>query len=280
MTRIFGDDAFCKLVAHPNFPAAMRAAAAHGVQNYDGNWLRNRMLNDRGRFLAALMILDLHFSEGAGQGVTGARLRREVSQFKICSEGRITAFLAGMRFAKFLTPNPSTDLRERRLIPTALFLDTHRERWRGMFGAIGLMKPRQAAIAMSLPDHLLFGPAVHAMMTCFRQGFRVFETAATLQPYAERDAGMTMLVALFAISDRDEVIPVSQFANQFLVSRAHVSGILRQAEAEGLAVSTGPRGGYRAGPELQRALTYFYGGVFLTFLKALETVAPESSALD
>lgn len=270
VARVFGADAFNALVCDPNFPAAMRAAAAYGVRNYDGNWLRNRLLNDRGRFLAALMILDLHFTEGGGAGVTGARLRREVSAYGVCSEGRITAFLAGLRFAKFLTLRTSADQRERRLVPTPAFLDTHRERWRGMFSAIALMRPQQAARAIALPDALLFGPCIHAMVTCFRQGFRVFDVSPTLRPYAERDAGLTMLVSLLAASDQDEAISVSQFSTQFLISRAHVSAVMRQAEADGLARGGGPRGGYRAGPRLEQALTCFYGSVFLTFLKALE----------
>ena len=46
IVRVFGAKAIDDLMRAPGFPAAIRAAAGNAVRLYDGNWLRNRLLND------------------------------------------------------------------------------------------------------------------------------------------------------------------------------------------------------------------------------------------
>jgi hypothetical protein len=267
VVRLFGAAALNELMAAPGFPAAVQVAAANAVRLYDGNWLRNRLLNDRGRFLAVLLILDLHFTESGGRGVTGARLRREVVDLGVCSAGRATAFLAALRFKDLLTACPQRDAKERRLMPGAALLQMHRERWNGMFSAIAHLDAAAAVDARALPDDLLYGPCTHAMADCFRQGVRVFDAAPELRDVAERDAGLAMLVSLMATG---EALSITQLARRFSVSRAHVGNVLQRAETLGLASSEPGRSGYRAGPALQPALMRFYAIVFLIFLTALK----------
>ncbi|WP_018390715.1 MarR family transcriptional regulator [Ancylobacter sp. FA202] len=269
--RLFGAKAINDLMAAPGFPAAVEAAAANAVRLYDGSWIRNRLLNDRGRLLAVLLILDLHFTESGGRGVTGARLRREVVELDVCSAGRATAFLAALRFKRLLADCPVSGPKERRLMPTAALLQTHRERWNGMFAAIAHVDAPAAEAARALPDELLFGPCTHAMAACFRQGLRVFAAAPELQDLAERDAGLVMLVSLIA---RDGPVSVSQLARQFHISRAHATNVLQRAEARGLACSAPGLSGYRASPALQPVLARFYAVIFLTFLTALREGRP------
>lgn len=264
--RLFGAEAINRLMASPGFPAAVEAAAGNAVRLYDGSWIRNRLLNDRGRLLAVLLILDLHFTESGGAGVTGARLRREVVELDVCSAGRATAFLAALRFKRLLADMPQSGPRERRLMPTAALLQMQRERWNGMFAAIAHIDAPAAEAARALPDELLFGPCTHAMADCFRRGLRVFAAAPELQDLAERDAGLVMLVSLIT---RDEPVSVSQLARQFHVSRAHVANVLQRAEALGFASSVPGLGGYRASPALMPVLMRFYAVIFLTFLTAL-----------
>jgi biotin operon repressor len=264
--RMFGAEAINDLISAPGFPAAIQAAAGNAVRLYDGNWLRNRLLNDRGRFLAVLLILDLHFTESRGSGVTGARLRREVADLGVCSAGRATAFLAALRFKRLLMAMPQSGARERRLVPSATLLQMHRERWNGMFSAIAHIDPAAADVARDLPDDVLFGPCTHAMADCFRQGLRVFDAAPELLDVAERDAGLVMLVSLVA---NGGPVSVTQLARQFSVSRAHVANVLQRAETQGLACSEPGRNGYRASAALQPVLMRFYAVVFLTFLTAL-----------
>ena len=271
VVRMFGAEAINDLMAAPGFPAAIHAAAANAVRLYDGNWLRNRLLNDRGRFLAVLLILDLHFTESGGRGVTGARLRREVVALGVCSAGRATAFLAALRFKKLLTACTEEGTKER-LMPTAALLQMHRERWNGMFAAIAHIDPAAADAARDLPDAALFGPCTHTMADCFRQGLRVFDAAPELLALAERDAGLVMLVSILVTG---ETVSVTHLARQFSVSRAHVGTVLQLAEAKGLALSDPGRAGYRAGPALEAILMRFYAVVFLTFLTALKKAQPK-----
>ncbi|WGD31032.1 hypothetical protein AncyloWKF20_04160 [Ancylobacter sp. WKF20] len=260
------DAALGDLMAAPGFPAAVRAAAENAVRIYDGSWIRNRLLNDRGRVLTVLLILDLHFTESGGRGVTGARLRREVVDLGVCSAGRATAFLAALRFKNLLTVSPRRDAKERRLMPSAALLQMHRERWDGMFAAIAHIDPEAAMDAGALPDDRLYGPCLHAMAECFRQGVRAFDAAPELRNVAERDAGLVMLVSLLATAD---ALSITQLARQFSVSRAHVTNVLQLAETYGLASREPGRNGYRAGPALQPALKRFYAVIFLIFLTAL-----------
>lgn len=273
--RVLGEAALDDLMAAPGFPAAVRTAAENAVRLYDGSWIRNRLLNDRGRVLTVLLILDLHFTEGGGRGVTGARMRREVADLGVCSAGRATAFLAALRFKNLLTVCPRRDARERRLMPSAGLLQMHRERWDGMFSAIAHIDAAAATDARALPDDLLYGPCLHAMAECFRQGVRAFEAAPELRDVAERDAGLVMLVSLLTTT---EALSVTQLARQFSVSRAHVANVLQVAETQGLAASESGRSGYRAGPALQPALMRFYAVIFLIFLTALREGQPQAAS--
>ncbi len=265
IVRVFGATAIDDLMLAPGLPAAVRAAAGNAVRLYDGNWLRNRLLNDRGRLLAVLLILDLHFNESGGRGVTGARLRREVVDLDVCSPGRATAFLAALRFKHLLMAAPHSPAKERRLMPSATLLQTHRERWNGMFSAIAHVDAPAAAAASVLPDEVLFGPCTHVMAECFRQGVRVFEATPELRTIAERDVGLVALVSFVASGGP---MSISQLARQFSVSRAHIANVLQLAEAQNLVCGEPGRGGYRAGPALMPVLMRFYTVIFLTFLSA------------
>ncbi|WP_250152413.1 hypothetical protein [Ancylobacter radicis] len=270
--RIFGNDAVARLMAKPGFDAAVKAAARSAIRNYDSSWIRNRLMNDRGRFLAALLILDLHFGESGGAGVTGARLRREVVELGVCSPGRATAFLAALRFAGFLALHPDSSLRERRLVPTPRFLQLHRERWDRMFEAIAHLAPAAAAQARDLPDQAVFGPGTHALADVFRRGVRVFDAAPELRFFAERDAGLVSLVTLIAA---DGTVSISQLARQFAVSRAHIAQLMREAERRGLAQPAAAGNGYQAGPALWPAIARFYALIFLIFQAAAAVAQAE-----
>lgn len=255
MLGILGHEPVADLEGNPGLARAVTAATAQAVRNYDGNWIRNRLLNDRGRALMAMLMLDLHFTRNVGKGFTGAQLRREVAACDLCSPGRVIALVAAMRVSKLLAPIPGADQRELRLAPTQLLLDLHRMRWRNVFTAMSLMMPELAAAALAIPDSQLFGPGTHAIMDAYRKGLRVWDVTPELEPFADRDAGFVILARLHASDHSD--LPIQDIARQFTVSRSHVAGLLRQAEADGLVSPTGSRGRYAATPALSRVLTRF-----------------------
>lgn len=266
--RTFGPGALPHMISRPGFRDAERMLAANFLRNYKGNWLRNRLLNDRGRYLASILILDLHFNLHHGAGVTTAEVRREVSAYGVCSPGRGAAFLAGLRFGKFMEPMPLTNRKEKRLGPTSLLLEAHRDRWRTFMTALGEMDPDLGRRGLAAPDALIFGPALHALAQYMRMGLRVFDVVPLLRDYAEREAGFVLLVSLMA-QEEGEALPALQAARHYSVSRTHATGLLRRAVEDGLAQST-PQG-YVAGERLCPALDTFFSLTLLAFEQAFRT---------
>lgn len=265
---ILGYEAIAELERHPGLPQAVTAAAAQAVRNYDGNWIRNRLLNDRGRALIAMLMLDLHFTRNEGKGFTGAQLRREAVACDLCSPGRVTALIAAMRVGKLLALVPESNRCERRLAPTPRLLDLHGMRWRNIFNAASPIMPEVSAAALAVSDGQLFGPGMHAIMDTYRQGVRVLDVAPELEPFMERDAGFVILARLHASNEAESTIQA--ISNQFSVSRSHVASVLGCAEAGGLARRTAARGGYVATPALANVLARFTIVLFGVYGLALE----------
>ena len=95
--------------SHPRFQEAVQAAAGHLIEMYNGNGLPNRLVNDRGRVIASLIALYLHFAppsagEGGGAGLTVSRFQALCTELELCSSGRARALLALMRYAGYLVP--------------------------------------------------------------------------------------------------------------------------------------------------------------------------------
>ncbi|MQT12937.1 hypothetical protein [Segnochrobactrum spirostomi] len=268
MFELLGRERVLAVANHPKLPLAVDAASAQAVRNFQGSWIRNRVLNDRGRQMISMMILDLHFNENAGRGFTAAQLRRDAVACDLCSPGRATAVLAAMRFGKLVEPVAGGDRRERPLAPTETLLSLHRERWETLFGAIRHIMPETAAAAVDVPDAVLFGPCTRAIMLRFRAGMRALHLAPEIAPVIERDAGFAILASL--LTNSDGPVSIQALAAQFVVSRPHVSDILRQAESLGLATLSRARGGYLPGPALRSVVTRAYIVLFAAFIAAFE----------
>jgi biotin operon repressor len=261
------------LMRHPRFDSAMLSAATATVELYRGHWILNRLVNDRGRFVLGLMILDLHFKAGGGDGFTGGQLRLLAGLNGVCSPGRITALLAGLRLAGFLAPVAADDRRLRRLAPTHRFIDLHRERWRRHFAALGQLCPEgESALAM-LGSDAFIGSFAHVLVSTYRRGFRMVAFVPELRSIAERDAGLTMLFSLLVADAAGQPVSIAALARRFAVSRAHVLMVLREAQQAGLVVPTGPRGGYRAAPTLATALRRFFATLFLVQRHGIRSVS-------
>lgn len=265
---ILGRERVLSVANHPKLALAVDAASARAVRNFQGSWIRNRVLNDRGRQMISVMILDLHFNENGGNGFTAAQLRRDAVRCDLCSPGRATAVLAAMRFGKLVEPAAGGDRRERRLAPSEALLTLHRERWATLFGAIRHIVPETAAAALEIPDEMLFGACTRAIMCRFRAGMRALHLAPEITPIIERDAGFAILCSL--LTGNGGPVSIQALAAQFVVSRPHVSDILRHAESLGLATLSRARGGYVPGPALRSVITRTYIVLFSAFIAAYE----------
>jgi len=163
LERCFSRGALERLISRDGFDRAVDRMSREALRTYKGNWLLCRLLNDRGRYSASLLALDLHFNANAGRGMTAADLRSETAAYNICSAGRATAFLGALRFGKFMRAVPTANRRERRYGPTEIFLNTHRTRWTNVFKSIHEYDPDLATRGLSAPDASLFGPALRSI---------------------------------------------------------------------------------------------------------------------
>jgi biotin operon repressor len=263
-------DAVDALIGHPRFDAAMLAAATAVVEQYRGHWLLNRLVNDRGRFVLGLMILDLHFNEGGGVGFTAGRLREVAGANGVCSPGRITAFLAALRLVGFLHQVAADDRRLRRLAPTERLLDLHRDRLRSLFKALALIDAAGDEAVAALHSPAFIGAFTHDLSAAYRSGLRISGLVPEIRSTVERDAGLTMLFSLLIAEASERPVSIAALAERFSVSRAHVLTVLREAERAGLAIPAGPRGGYRAGPALAATLRRFFAIMFLMHLHGID----------
>ncbi len=262
-----GPEAIAALEAHPDFPAVVRSAATSAVNTYQGRWLLNRLLNDRGRFVASLMILSLHFSEGEGRGFTAAQLKRAALAANLCSSGRITAFLATLRLSGFLTPVQNADRRTNLLAPTEALIDIHRSRWSVVFKLLATLSPEAQGATDALRDPAFVGHCAQILVRAYQSGGQMFIYVPEMRPFADRDAGITMLLSML-IQREGQAISVTGMARRFSVSRSHALETLRLAEQAGLVVVTAQRGCYVAGPRLGSTMQRFFCMLFLVYLSA------------
>jgi len=265
ITRFFGLGALERLMSRNGFDRAVERMAQQALLNYKGNWLLSRLLNDRGRYSASLLVLDLHFNANAGRGMTAAELRSETVAWEICSAGRATAFLAALRFGKFVRELPTSDRRASRFGPTDVFLAAHRLRWSNIFQAVQAFDPDLAERGLSAPDSLIFGPGLKCIANHLRGGVRPFCAMPVICDFADREGGFGMLVSLFVLKE-GEVLTPRAAGERFSISRTHAATLLRKAVRDGLARAV-PEG-FVAGPLLMPSLRSLFGMVFLIFEQA------------
>lgn len=258
-----------RFLGHPQLHAAACLAVTCSLDRLHGSWLRNRLLNDRGRFLLALLLLDLHLSSEGG-GVTAAEIRREATGHGICSNGRAIAFVAALRFANFLVAAPQIQGREKRLVPTRALLDLHHMRWRALMQAVAVMDDSAGSRAAAIPDDEFLRRCTCGLAQLFRTGVRLMDSVPVISGFAERDAGVAILLTMFLAQARGETVTVAAAARAFSVSRAHAADVLQAAERQNLTTFYGPRLGFSGTDDLKAAVERFYCDIFALVCHALE----------
>lgn len=268
----FSPQAMAALETHPAFRSVVRRASALNVERSRGHWMLSRLLNDGGRFIASLMILDLHFSAGAGGGFTAAQLRREAVKGGLCSAGRITAFLVTLRLAGYLTAGTTGDRRTRSLVPTEALLAAHRDRWKVVFDLLAELSPDAYGAAAAVEDPTFLGHCAHVMMESYRDGRRILDYVPELNPLGQRDAGVTMLMSLLML-EPGRSSSAAELGRSFSVSQSHVRETMRLAERNELVCAVEGRGGFGPGPRLEEVIGRFFTMPFLVYLHAFRLAA-------
>lgn len=270
----------------PAFERAWSRLVAGLTGQYRGNRVLNRILNDRGRALMGLLILDLHYNAVADGGLTATRLKQVCVETGVCSPGRVTAMLGVLRLLGFLAEVPGTDRRVRRLIPTEKLIETHMARWRQFLEAIALLHPEARGAIGRLDEPAFVARQVGAMGSMFRKGMRMLDYAPELRAVAGRDAGMMILMSVAAEArsgagarGQPVDLTISDLAKRFVVSRGHVLSVLRDAELEGLILRGGPRGaGIVTTPALFDALDRFVAAGLLIHIASLRVALAATGA--
>ncbi|PWB65682.1 MAG: hypothetical protein C3F17_03410 [Bradyrhizobiaceae bacterium] len=244
----FPPETVAALSAHPRFPEAARRVAQCLLSLYRGNRLLNQLVNDRGRFLLAFLLLHFHYSrrpDDPQSGLTAGRVVETCVTHGICSRGRAKALLMLMRVAGYIAPAPdAADRRYRVLVPTERLIALHHDRWRCQFEAMALVLP-EAATALTLLERPAFAPAfLRPLVAHFMAGNRVIDYSPELSGFIDRNAGFLILMSLLLAGDpeqpeRPAAISISGLARRFGVSRAHVLKFLRDAAEEGLIAREG-----------------------------------------
>jgi hypothetical protein len=249
------------LIARPGFDEAMLAAAAAFVSFYRGNWLLNRVANDRGRVIAAMMMIDLHFF-GGKRGFTVSQLRDQARRYGVCSPNRMTALAALLRVGGFLAPVPGGDSRQRKLAPSQAMFDLHRARLHGLLSANALIQPDIIPAITAIEDNDVLGDMVAVYVDYWRAGDRAIGDDPLLNAVIDRDAGLTVLFLMLLGTSRGESFRVSDLARQFAISRTHALVIMREATKHGCLRQTVPGGPYQGTPELSQVMRPFFARIF------------------
>lgn len=265
----------------PGFERAWSRLVAGLIGQYRGNRVLNRILNDRGRALMGLLILDLHYNTVADGGLTAGRLKQVCVETGVCSAGRVTAMIGVLRLFGFLAEVPAPDRRVRGLAPTEKLIATHVARWRHFLEAIAILDPEARPAIGRLGESAFIAGQVGAMSSMFRQGMRMLDYAPELRAVVARDAGLMILLSIAAEARpamgvrREPVdLTISDLARRFVVSRGHVLSVLRDAEQEGLILRGGRRGaGIVATPALLDAVDRFIAAGLLIHMASLRVAA-------
>jgi len=232
-----------ELRARGGFADAVRKGAVKVQKLHQGKRLLNLIINDRGRFAASLLALDLHFRRDAnGIGLTSGRLKQLLAETGVCSPTRAGALLTLMQLGNFVRPaRVSRDRRVRELKPTDKLISSQRERWRCQLESAARFLPSAAAALEHLDDDEFLGGMVRVCADYFYGGFRMTTDIPGITLFAARQGGMFVVISLLveagdeALAGRQAVkISVSELARRTGTSRTHVIKLLNDAVAEGL----------------------------------------------
>jgi hypothetical protein len=283
-------DAVAALVARPRFPEAVRSTATTFVELYQGNRLLNTLLNDRGRMVIGYLSLYLHYSyrpDDPLSGLTVSRVKEFCAEQKLCSAGRAEAILMVMRLFGYLEQAPgSSDRRVRRLVPTDRLVGQLRERWQRLFAAMAMVMP-EGEQGLSALDRPNFAAAFVARLAdYFRAGVRLVDHSPGLDTFADRNAGIIILMNLMLAGDENDTFPptrpvpvsISALSKRFGVSRVHVRKVLRDVAALGWTTPTNTDDGRVILQEpLRQAMLNFFATAFLLLGAAIRDAREEIS---
>ncbi len=275
---------------YETFQPALRRYAMSMLRMYRGTPVLNKVVNEQGRFLISSLALQLHLHRDPavpGAGLTRTRLRELCAAHGVASTGRVTAFLALMRFAGFLSAAAgSADRRAKVLVPTARMMGHVRLFTLVQLQAVDALVAGADHVRRLERDPTLVERFNRAAGGYFLRGCRLPDAFPELEVFTAVDAGYMVLMALFLQLPADQDgralpgvvdLPYGPAARRFGVSRSHMANLMRNAEAAGFL--TAERSGGR-GLRIHAALITLVERWFAAQMALMAKAAAEATAED
>lgn len=244
------------IMASNNMSRAVRSFARSYVAHFEHRPLLNLVTSDRGRVLMAWMALyfdALYDPAIPGSGLTVNRFKAACAETGLCSQGRASAMLGVMRFAKHI--EPVTEARRGhslRLSPTEKLRAAFRERIANTLGAMSLVLPEGRLGLDNLGDPVFERAFIIGACQAFLARERPMASCPLARLFADKKAGFLILFSLI-LSTEDDGLPVDQpmtasiasLSKAFAVSRPQIKLLFRAAVEKGALLPVGDTGGNR-----------------------------------
>jgi hypothetical protein len=245
-----------KIMASPAMERAVRGFAESYVAHFEHRPLLNLVTSDRGRVMMAWMALyfdALYDPAVPGSGLTVNRFKAACADTGLCSQGRASAMLGVMRFAKHV--EPVTEARRGhslRLSPTEKLRSAFRERIANALKAMSLVMPEGSLGLAHLGDPVFERAFIVAACEAFLERERPMTYCPLAKLFAEKKAGFLILFSLI-LSTEGDGLPVDQpmtasiaaLSKAFAVSRPQIKLLFRAVVEKGALRPIGNDGGNR-----------------------------------
>lgn len=267
------------LSEHPQFVAAMRCSAAHKTNLFLREPAIHRFAIDKGSSLLGIFVTSLHCST---EGLTLSALKAMCAESKLCSPGRVVAFVAAMRKRRDILPaNPASRSRTRALVLSERFVGFQKDRLHAEILATALVSPIAEEGLRAFTDETFFPTYMSVVMGLLRTYFQAtIASAPVIEFFSDRHGGMLVLHDVMAQSEnalqsQAVTISVSGMSKRFKISRAHILKLLRDAHAEGLVTWQPASRELTLSPVLVLSLKRYFGSIFMATIYCLSVVLPQ-----
>jgi hypothetical protein len=274
--RAARDAEIAALVAHPAMPEVLRSLFTSINGLIQGHRILNLIVTDRSRMVMGWLTLFLDASYDQHDplsGLTVNRYKALCARSGLSSPGRGAAMLGLMRFAGYLEPatRASRGL-PLRLVPTAKLIEPQRLRLRFIFKALACFRPEAKIGLTRIDEPVFFNTLVRCIGEQYLARERLIEHAPNLAFFAERKAGLQILMGLMLSAQPGDPLPpsgpisvsVRELARRYAVARSQVRELLRSGLEAGLLTTAGDDGNsYRMAPQLRASVASFIAAMLV-----------------
>ena len=226
-----------RLRLHPRFAEA-RARFCHDLpERWMATPLQRWLIADTGGMAVAVCITGMH-RVLPGQGAQLQLIIRALTATGMASATRVRALVDQLEHHGAIRIEPSLhDRRARRIVPTEMLADVHRNWLESVLPAVGMVFDLPP-----IPDEVDARREIAArysasiIMRQSMDGFTIFDGFPEMAAFIERRQGYLLMLELAAPGGLATAVRRTEAARRYGVSPAHVSSLLGNAERQGWLV--------------------------------------------